>query len=135
MDKRHRRKASASTASREMTMMRIMGELVFLHGRDEAEVIGAKLRAAGFEFKITDDVDDCSEATVFMMVWRDVGDVEAANADRALDEFRDAVNAVTVPFNQHHKVDCWGFVPPDHVPARFGDHGFGDDFGFGDSMH
>ena len=132
MDERHRRKASAITASREMTMMRIMGELVFLDGRDEAEVIGAKLRAAGFEFKITDDVDECSQATVFMMVWRDV---EASNADRALDEFSDAVNAVTVPFNQHHKVDCCGFVPPDHVPARFGDHGFGDDFGFGDSMH
>ncbi len=106
--------------------MRVMGEVVILT-RDEAKTIGAKLRAAGFEFLITGDIDEgCG--TAFVMIWKDRSDLDtsltpgtAAYADYVVSQFIAAVNAVIAQPN--NSVDCIGIVRPDHVPTYFGDYG------------
>jgi hypothetical protein len=50
---------------------RIMAELVCLDGDAEVEAVGARLHAAGFKFKVTDDIDECSADTRYMMLWID----------------------------------------------------------------
>jgi hypothetical protein len=97
--------------------MRAMGEIVFLTP-NEAEAVGRKLYDAGFEFKITDDVDDCSDDTRFMMIWRDY---EEEDEDRAVAVFDATVNEVIA--QPRNFVDCVGVVAPDHVPASFSDYG------------
>src|ERR1700720_111974 len=62
---------------------RIMGRLICLDGDVRAEAIGAKLRAAGFEFKVTDDVDEESDDTRFVMVWLDIPSNEPEEHDWA----------------------------------------------------
>lgn len=93
---------------------RVMGELVVLDGIGAAEAIGIKLKAAGFEFVITDD-EDGQEPTAFMMIWKDFSDEDADP-----DKFSTAVDAIA-----QDQIDCVGFVAPDHVPVRFGDYGVG----------
>jgi hypothetical protein len=97
---------------------RIMGELICLDGDAEAEAIGAKLHAAGFGFKVTDDVDECSDNTRFMMVWLDIPSSEPEENDRARfeDTYKSLVGFYDVPDNV-------GYVAPDHMPAKFGDFG------------
>jgi hypothetical protein len=103
------------------TIKRVMGELVFTTP-DEAETVGAKFKAAGFEFKITSDVDEYDVGVRFMMIWRDY-DAERA-PDRILAEFRAVTNAVIAQnLSYPDYVDLVGFVRPDHVPARFSDYG------------
>ncbi len=118
-------------------MQRVMGEAVFL--TRDAKTIGAKLRAAGFEFLITADIDkvvaehllklapgmrDCG--TAFVMIWKDRSDSDtslepwAAYEDYVFSQFIAEVNAI-IP--QPNLVDCIGIVRPDHVPAYFGDYG------------
>jgi hypothetical protein len=99
------------------TKRRIMGELCFLHGDAEAEAAAAKLSAAGFEFKITDDVDECSADTRYAMVWRDES-VPTDAEDEALTKFDADVEAALGELPE----SC-GIVAPDHVPTGFGDYG------------
>jgi hypothetical protein len=96
---------------------RIMGELCFLHGDAEAAAAGAKLAAAGFKFKFTDDIDECSDDTRYMMVWRD--EINPTDSeDEALVKFDADVEATIGELTE----SC-GSVAPDHVPTRFGDYG------------
>jgi hypothetical protein len=100
------------------TVKRVMGEICFLHAA-EAEAVGAKIRKAGFNSKITDDVDEASDDTRFMMVWSDTS--EGEYPDRSLKEFAAKVDAIVQ--DPRNPIDCVGFVYPDHVPAHFGDYG------------
>ncbi|MGA8695208.1 MAG: hypothetical protein WB689_15475 [Xanthobacteraceae bacterium] len=94
-----------------------MGELVFLHGDAEAVAAAAKLRTAGFVFKFTDDVDECSEDTRYMMVWRD-DPLPAEADDEALMEF-DADIKVAIG----EIAESVAIVSSDHIPEKFGDFG------------
>jgi hypothetical protein len=116
------------------TEHRVMGELIFLHGDAEAEAAGAKLRTDGFDFKICDDVDECSDDTRFVMVWRDYDTAEepdrllrkfAAEVDTIVGGVDGGVDAIIGIINA---VKYVGFVKPNHVPAVFSDYGepFGD---------
>ncbi len=98
-------------------MKRVMGEIVFL-SRDEADVAGAKVRNAGFEFLITPDVDPDDPDIAFAMIWKDC---EATDEDRALADFSSAVNAVIALPN--NLVDYVSVVSLDHVPTHFSDYG------------
>ena len=77
-----------------MIEARVMGELVFLRGRREAEAIGAKLEAAGFGIFISDYVDDIDDElpTAFAMVWKDCADMNR----RVAEEFATAVDAIVL---------------------------------------
>ena len=80
----------------------------------EAAAAGAKLRAAGFELVITDDVDEYSDDTRFMMLWMDKPPGESEESD--VMEFVDYVGALI-----GETPDTVGIVTPDHVPTKFGD--------------
>ncbi len=96
---------------------RIMGELVFLNGGAEAVAAAVKLRAAGFEFKFTDDVDECNEDTRYMMVWRD--DPLPADADdEALMDFDADIKGAIGEI-----AESVAIVSSDHIPEKFGDFG------------
>jgi hypothetical protein len=95
---------------------RIMGELVCLDGDAEAEAVGARLHAAGFKFKVTDDRDECSDVTRYMMLWIDKPPGESKESDEM--EFVDYVGALI-----GETPNTVGIVAPDHVPTKFGDFG------------
>jgi hypothetical protein len=102
--------------------IRIMGELVFVfsNAKHDAAAAGAKLRAAGFEFKITDDIDECSDDTRYMMVWRDYhADALGAGEPALADQFTKQVGEIV----GNDLPDCVGLVAPDFVPKFFGDFG------------
>ncbi|HEV3158535.1 MAG TPA: hypothetical protein VGZ89_00925 [Xanthobacteraceae bacterium] len=107
---RKQRRYSVTTDNKR----RILGELVFLYGDAEVEAAGSKLRNAGFYFKITDDVDQCSDATRFMILWRDELDPTDAD-DLAVKRFEGDVEALIGEL-----ADNVGVVEPDFVPAHFG---------------
>jgi hypothetical protein len=96
---------------------RIMGELVFLHGDAEAAAAANKLRAAGFKFKFTDDVDECSEDTRYLMVWRD-DPLPADVDDEALMEFDADIKLAIGEI-----AESVAIVSPNHIPEMFGDFG------------
>ena len=96
---------------------RIMGELVFLNGDAEAVAVAAKLRAAGFKFKFTDDVDECSEDTRYLMAWRDERITPGAE-DEALAEFDADIKAAIGEIAESVTI-----VASDHIPEKFGDFG------------
>ena len=103
-----------------MTTKRIMCEVVFVHGEEEAKVAEDKLRAAGFGFMVSDDPDDIDEGsydTRFGMIWMDFD----ANVDAhwARKEFQRAVLRCGVCGG----FDRFGFVQPGHEPTHFSDFG------------
>jgi hypothetical protein len=69
-----------------------------------------------FEFKVTDDIDECSNNTRHMMLWIDVPANEREENDVArFAEIVDGLVGETPP--------TIGIVALDHVPAKFGDFG------------
>jgi hypothetical protein len=98
---------------------RIMCEVIFINGEDEAKAARDKLKAAGFELMVSnhpDDVDECSDLTKFGMIWKDYD--SNTNTHRAVREFGTAVDAVCF-----FCTDCIGFVDPQHVPTHYSDFG------------
>ena len=99
------------------TKRRIMGEIVLLHGDAEAATAAAKLRAAGgFGFKFTDDRDECSDDTRYLMVWRDEPD--QVDEKTAMERFADTVEEIV-----GEPLASYAIVALDHVPKDFGDYG------------
>jgi hypothetical protein len=111
-----------------MTKRRMMGELIFLNGKDEAQAAGAKLVNAGFGFVITDDVDDevvdefgNHPPTAFVMVWLDYHPdaLKGAGSEHALaQQFCGRVRGII-----DQEPDNVGLVASDLVPTFFGDFG------------
>jgi hypothetical protein len=109
---------AANKEDRRMTTnkRRIMAELVCLDGDAEVEAVGARLHAAGFEFKVTDDIDEESATTRFLMFWKDVPPNEREENDVA--RFANIVEGLI-----GETPNQIGIVAPDHVPTKFGDFG------------
>jgi hypothetical protein len=103
-----------------MSKARIAGEMIFVfqNAKRDAAVAGAKLRAAGFEFKVMPDTDPESADTVFAMVWRDYPPKALGVGEYDLVvQFIDQVEKIA----GDNWVDTAGLVESDHVPKFFGD--------------
>jgi hypothetical protein len=106
---------------------RMMGELVFLNGKDEALAAGAKLVNAGFWFFLSNEADEAVNEnaeplpTAFAMVWRDyhADALKAAGSEHALAEQFSALVRNIID----QDIDVMGLVASDHIPTSFGDFG------------
>jgi hypothetical protein len=102
-----------------MTTKRIMCEVVFINGEEEAKAAKDKLQASGFELMVSnhhEDIDECDDATKFGMIWKDYAeDMDSRQAKR---DFETTVDAIC-----HFCTDRTGFVNPKHVPTRYADFG------------
>jgi hypothetical protein len=97
---------------------RIMGE-VACSKRGEAKAVVAKVRAAGFEARISPWRNSYAEYPNdrMVLVWRDMNAVEDADKKRVVKEFWNAVNAaIGGRVGVDNVVDNVGFVPLDFIP-------------------
>ena len=102
-----------------MSTKRMMCEIVFINGEEEAEAAMDKLQAAGFELMVSNHPDDFDEDSVakFGMVWKDYN--TNMYPHQILHDFKTAVDAVCP-----NCTDCICPVDPEHVPTRYSDFGF-----------
>jgi hypothetical protein len=94
---------------------RIMGE-VACSKRGEAKAVVAKVRAAGFEARISPWRNSDAEYPHdrMVLVWQDMNVVE--NADKEHRLLREFLNAVNAAIGDRVGVDNVGFVPLDFIP-------------------